>query len=356
MRLEQDMGSSGAGVEPRPATLTEAEGRHWAMIAALPDPVLITTPAGAITEYNDAAAALFGAGRLAGTATELLPFVATRGTENGPWSGAFVNAAGQQADLEVRRARLANGQFPASDVYVVHDVSRWTELERLREQLLYDVAHELRSPLAVLYIDLEIIASDYAELSALEFNGLVASARRTATRLHDLMEGLLSAGNIQSGRFHVSPRPMALAPVVAEAVAQVEPTTAARGQQVLHECGDVDAVVADPRSLCQVLVNLLTNASKYGPGGEPIRLRCERRGKNAWVAVEDRGPGIPVDQQARLFDRFYRVRASGEQRGVGLGLGIARAIIEAHGGEIGVESEAQRGTRIWFTVPIVGQA
>jgi signal transduction histidine kinase len=101
----------------------------------------------------------------------------------------------------------------------------------------------------------------------------------------------------------------------------------------------------------QVLTHLLRNASKYSPAGEPIRVRAERTGGHVRVTVEDRGPGIAAEQQAGLFERFYRVRAGYDEPGIGLGLAIAKGIIEAHGGSIGIESQIGVGTSVWFTLP-----
>src|SRR5207245_634117 len=106
-------------------------------------------------------------------------------------------------------------------LYAIHDVSRHAEIGRLREQLLYSVAHELRGPLAVLDTSLEILAAEYADLSADDFGNLVASARRTSRRLGTLMDDLLSAGSIQSGRFVVSPRPTPLADLLRDALETV---------------------------------------------------------------------------------------------------------------------------------------
>jgi signal transduction histidine kinase len=225
-------------------------------------------------------------------------------------------------------------------------------VNRLREELLYSVAHELRAPLAVLENALEIIGEGYADLSAEEFARVTGSAQRTAGRLRRLMEDLLSAGSIQAGRFHVDPQPVDLGEIVSEAVDTVEPLTSERRQSV-----DVDlparlVVRADRRYARQVLSNLLGNASRYGPPGSAIRVRGEAANGEVRVAVEDRGPGIATEAQGHVFERFYRPRAEGP--GIGLGLAIAKGIVEAHGGRIGIESEPGRGTRVWFTLPVAG--
>jgi len=245
------------------------------------------------------------------------------------------------------------GQLPATNVYVVHDVSWLMQLNRLREELLYSVAHELRAPLAVLSNALAILGEDYGGLSAAEFDRLTGSAQRTAARLHTLMEDLLSAGNIQAGRFRVAPKPVPVLAIVEAAVEFIEPVLEQRRQIVESELPAAHFLVqADQRYARQVLANLLSNASKYSPEGATIRIRAAAQADSVRLAVEDRGRGIPTEEQDGLFERFYRVRGEHEEPGIGLGLAIAKGIVEAHGGQIGVESDLGRGTTVWFTLPL----
>jgi signal transduction histidine kinase len=348
-------------VQANLAQLYEEEARQRAIFAALREPILTTSADGRVMEFNAAASALFGGpGRLYGRPIqELLPFVAAPAERAGQattWQGQISDATGRTLDLEVSRTTLADARLPGCDIYVVHDVSQYAELNRLREQLLYSVAHELRGPLAILDNVLEILISDYEQLSVSEFEQLMHSARRTSVRIHALMEDLLSAGSIQSGRFHVRVRPTLLSTVLDEAVDMLKTSSEARGQRVEREIsGDQLCVLADGRYIRQVLFNLLNNASKYSPDGEVIRVRAERTEGNARVTVEDRGPGIPAEQRAGLFERFYRVRPGNTEPGVGLGLAIAKGIIDAHGGEIGLDGEAGNGTRLWFTLRLADE-
>ncbi len=222
-------------------------------------------------------------------------------------------------------------------------------LNTMREQLLYSVAHELRAPLAVLENALDILGEGYADLPADEFAKITGSAQRTAGRLRTLMEDLLSAGSIQAGRFHVDPQPVELQRIVSDAMDSVELLILERGQRVDVEMPDGIIVRADRRYARQVLTNLLGNASRYGPTGTPIRLHGQREAGHVRLAVDDRGPGIPKEEQRLLFERFYRPRVEGP--GIGLGLAIAKGIVEAHGGHIGIDSEPGRGTSVWFTLP-----
>lgn len=332
--------------------------RQTALIEALRDPILVVDRDGVVATSNERAADLFGPAPVVGRRLpDLLPFVhPERAGGQRRWLGKVTDQMGGVVEVEVSHGRLSGRAGERASLYVVHDITQHAELSRLREQLLYSVAHELRAPLAVLENALDMMASEYQELSAEEFDRLAASAQRTARRLRVLMEDLLSAGTIQSGRFTVRPEPVLLSEVVQEAVDAVEMSVSERRQRIDVEMADAEIVVsADRRYIRQVLTNLLSNASKYGPEASPIRLQAERRGESAYVEVEDRGRGIPQEQLAGLFQRYYRIRGSSEP-GVGLGLAIAKGIVEAHRGEIGVESAEGKGTTVWLTLPLAGAA
>lgn len=223
------------------------------------------------------------------------------------------------------------------------------EVNVMREQLLYSVAHELRGPLAVLQNALDILGEGYADLSTDEFARLTDSARRTAGRLRTLMDDLLSAGAIQAGGFRIDPCPIELHEIVTEAIEMLAPLIDERGQTVEIGVPNDLTVLADHRYARQVLTNLLSNASRYGPQGSTLRIAAEPLDGQVRVAVADHGVGIPKDLQTHLFERYYRTRAGGP--GIGLGLAISKGIVEAHGGRIGLESEPGQGTTVWFTLP-----
>jgi signal transduction histidine kinase len=168
-----------------------------------------------------------------------------------------------------------------------------------------------------------------------------------------LMEDLLSAGSIQSGHFVVAPRRVELEGIVVDALDVVSPSIEGRSQRVQFELPeDAVQVMADTRYARQVLTNLLANASKYSPEQSLIRVVAVPNATMVRISVIDQGPGIPPEQQAGLFERFYRIRSDIDTPGVGLGLAIAKGIVEAHGGNIGIDSEVGSGTSVWFTLPL----
>jgi signal transduction histidine kinase len=326
------------------------------LFAALRTPIVTTEMTGRITSFNAAAIALFGSpARLYGrNIRDVLPFAPPPGDAATPadTQGRLADATGRTVDLEVSRTVLTGDDSQGYAVYIVHDISRHAEVNRLREQLLYSVAHELRGPLMVLDNALEILESDYGRLTADEFGHVLGSARRTARRMRTLMEDLLSAGSIQSGRFVVAPRSTRLESIVTDALEIVHLSIEARGQRVERKLSEgAQWVLADQRYARQVLTNLLANASKYGPEQSVIRIVAVPRANMVRISVVDEGAGISREQQAGLFERFYRVRANSDPPGVGLGLAIAKGIVEAHGGSIGIDSEPGSGTSVWFTLP-----
>jgi signal transduction histidine kinase len=347
--------ASGPGIFTARA-LGEQEALRRELFAALRTPIVTTSMSGRITGFNAAAIALFGSpARLYGRDIgDVLPFAPSPAdaAAAADAQGRLADATGRTVDLEVSRTILAREGDEGYAVYVVHDISRHAEVNRLREQLLYSVAHELRGPLMILDNALEILDDDYPRLTAQEFDHVLGTARRTARRMRTLMEDLLSAGSIQSGHFVVAPRTTELAVIVDDALDIVSPAIEGRGQRVdLELTEDELPVLADQRYARQVLTNLLANASKYSPEQSVIRVLAVPNGNMVRISVVDQGPGISPEQQNGLFERFYRVRADTDAPGVGLGLAIAKGIVEAHGGSIGIDSEPGSGTSVWFTLP-----
>jgi signal transduction histidine kinase len=165
---------------------------------------------------------------------------------------------------------------------------------------------------------------------------------------------LLDLARLQSGRVKLSVRQIDLAEVAAEAIATIRPLCDEKGQTVRLVAPKRSlAVHADRQRLGQVLLNLLSNAHKYTPAGGEITVRLRRRGPEAVVAVEDNGPGISLEEQERIFERFYRPENGSTQANVGTGLGlpIAKALIELHGGRIWLQSEPGQGSAFFVAVP-----
>jgi signal transduction histidine kinase len=172
-------------------------------------------------------------------------------------------------------------------------------------------------------------------------------------RLDALVQTLLDSASLQAGYFRVDPDATRLAPLIEEAVDIMQPLVQQRGQTVAVALpASLPPVVADDRRIVQVLVNLLSNATKFGPRGDTLQVAAQVGPSDVCVAVTDHGPGIAASRQAHLFERFVRPGAETiRAQGVGLGLAIVKAIVERHGGRVMVQSSDEDGTTFAFTLP-----
>jgi two-component system sensor histidine kinase KdpD len=224
--------------------------------------------------------------------------------------------------------------------------------------VLATVAHELRGPLTALATSSELLAEDFSHLDPEQVKSMLGAMHRRTLWLQGLVENLLAAATIREGRLHLHRQSLSLVDVMADVEAVVGPLLEQRGQRLrVRAASALPEVMADSRRLGQVLINLILNASKFGAPNTCIDVTISIRGGSVRVAVADRGPGVPTEQAQRLFEPYYRAPAtagSGKD-GVGLGLSIVKSIIEAHNGQVGVESRRGGGARFWFSLPTVGR-
>jgi signal transduction histidine kinase len=215
------------------------------------------------------------------------------------------------------------------------------------------VSHELRTPLTSIigYLDL-LREGKGGELTERQEHWLEVISRNAA-RLQKLVDDILMVGRADSGRLNVAHEQVDIALVVAEAVESASPVAEEKGLALdAHAEDRLPEITGDRRLIAQLLDNLMSNALKYTPKGGSVRLRAWRDGEAVSVEVRDTGRGIPEDEVPKLFERFFRASTAGEVQGTGLGLAISKAIAEAHGGSISVESELGGGSTFRFTLPI----
>jgi signal transduction histidine kinase len=164
----------------------------------------------------------------------------------------------------------------------------------------------------------------------------------------------LESVNIEAGHFVIHRRPTDLNQVMAEAIRIMQPLLDRRKQALsLTEPLQLPHLTADPNRLIQVMINLLSNASKYSPLEQTIEVVIGQINDRLRITVADRGPGIPPDERAAIFRRFVRLGAEdAEGYGIGLGLSVVKAIVEGHGGEIGVDERPGGGSTFWLTLPL----
>lgn len=182
----------------------------------------------------------------------------------------------------------------------------------------------------------------------------MVQADREISRLKRLIEDLLEFEKIQAGVFRLSPKPSCLSEVVLAAIDAVRPLAVERQLKLTNQVSDV-SVLIDGGRIIQVLINLLTNAIKFSPPDSLVVIAIEQLQKSVKVSVQDYGRGIPEDSLHRVFTKYHQVKLEDSTRlgGVGLGLPICKEIIESHGGEVGVESNYGKGSKFWFTLPLI---
>jgi len=185
---------------------------------------------------------------------------------------------------------------------------------------------------------------------------LLARSARQLTRLDRLVGDLLDVSRIQAGKLELRPEPCDLLEITREAVREQRAAWLGRGITLDLPHHAAVLLHADPDRIGQVVTNYLTNALKYSTEDAPVAVWLRVRGDTARVEVRDHGPGLAPEQQAHLFERFYRVpgieQQNGSGVGLGLGLSICRTIVERHGGAVGVESAPGDGATFWFTLPL----
>jgi PAS domain S-box-containing protein len=261
----------------------------------------------------------------------------------------------RQATLAITGARLLPpGESDAQVALVFRDVSEAEIIHRLLGHFLANVAHEFRTPLAAVAASVELLLDQAPELSTDELSELLTSLHLGVLGLQTLVDNLLESASIEAGHFRVFPRPSNPGKIIAEAIRTMQPLLDKRGQRLVVELpAAIPVVQADPRRTVQVLVNLLSNASKYGPDEAEITVAATANADWVRVTVADRGPRIPPEQRQEVFRRFTYPTLGNDkaQHGAGLGLSVVKAIVEAHGGQVGVDDRTGGGSVFWFTLP-----
>ena len=225
------------------------------------------------------------------------------------------------------------------------------ELARMQDEFISTISHELRTPLGMIKGYVTTLMREDAKWDSetrLEFLEIVDEE---ADRLRELIDNLLDSSRLETGTLGMTLEPTKLSTIIRDSVSRTQAVYP--DMEVEIEIGDdIPLLQADPTRIAQVMDNLLSNANKYAPGSQ-IAVASDRRDNVVEIGVQDGGPGIPPEHVPHLFERFYRVpEQTSNVRGTGLGLYICRKIIEAHSGEIGVESQEGSGTRIFFTLPV----
>jgi PAS domain S-box-containing protein len=227
---------------------------------------------------------------------------------------------------------------------VVHDISARKQLEELKQELINIVSHDLRSPLHSLQLKLQMLANGARGSLSQEAKDEVSRAEKNVEQMIRLTNDLLDLEKLESGQWLMHFRKRTLLSILNEAVLSIQ------------SLSEDKRVVADGDRMTQVVINILANAIKYSPEAQTIDIAAKEIGGQLEVRITDHGPGIAIEDQKVIFERFRQAsRPDAESGGTGLGLSICKLIVKAHGGTIGVESDG-KGSTFWFRIPIEQQS
>lgn len=271
----------------------------------------------------------------------------------------ILRADNREAILAITGARLAPPEAGRARVaLVLRDVSEAEAVHHLLGGFLANITHEFRTPLSAQAAAIELLLDQLPDLETEDLRQLLSSVHIGVLNLQTLIDNLLEGASIEAGRFRVQIRAADLKDVLQETVRVMEPLFEKYGQALEVHCPEAELLVdADPRRTGQVLVNLLSNAVKFNRTGGKVTLKVETAPGEVVVTVVDQGPGIPDEVLGDVFTRFahYSQKNEKPQYGVGLGLSVVKAIVEAQGGQAGARNHPTGGAEFWFTVPLAGR-
>lgn len=374
-------------LEREQAARAEAEklaAERATILGKITDGVVIADPSGRVIYLNDAARQLLQIASPNEARDRIAnfdhPFVGLLSRDGHPLSEdelPIVRAAlhGETiigSEMQIRRADgketimegsatpvVAENGLRLGAVMTLHDVTAQRDLERQKDEFLANVSHDLRTPLTAIKASIGVVLANEQPGTPEPLHRMFVNIQLEADRMAALVSDLLELTRLQAKRVQFRPHHCDLRDLVLRSAREIEPLTQARRQQlrVSLPSKPVPAMV-DVDRLERALLNVLSNAQKYGRSEGNIALSLEVRSDEAVFTVTDDGPGIPEEEQKHIFERFYRSETEAVRRhqGSGLGLPIARAMVELHGGRIWVESQPGEGAKFRIALPTVSLA
>jgi PAS domain S-box-containing protein len=328
------------------------------------DPILVTDWDGKIVESNRQAAVCSGypSAQLRGMTIEDLGAVLRseqgaclerlKAGETCSYESSLKTRTGARLPIYVYVRRAA---FEDVDTlqWTLRDIRERKELDNLREDLISMIYHDVRSPLANIVSSLDMLAAMFPEDQGDSARPVLDIARRAAERIQRLINSLLDISRLESGQAIVSQQAVLPGMLAKEAAESVQPLVDSRGQTLALALPDrLPLVWIDPDMIRRVLINLLENAAKFTPAGGKMEIGARRKGEWVEIWVQDTGPGIPLQDQEHIFEKFTRLKQEEYKSGTGVGLAFCRLAVHGHGGKIWVENRPAGGARFLLTLPV----
>ena len=358
------------------AALRDNEARLRTVLESALDGIVACDEQGAIIEFNPEAERTFGYRRsqiLGRPVFELFASLVEqmqmREILDLHLASGVSPARGRPREIQMRRAdgspflaemSIAATAIDGRPVFTIclRDITERKQVERMKNEFVSMVSHELRTPLTSIRGSLGLIEGGVVGPLPEPVLEMVCIARNNTDRLVRLINDILDLEKIESGKIELKPERVRLRELIETSLRALDPMAQERGIRLSRVLSN-RAVTCDRDRLIQVLTNLVGNAIKFSPDGSVVEVRAGPTGDDrVRFMVIDQGPGIAPADLPKLFRRFQQLDASDSRQrgGTGLGLAISRAIVEQHGGEIGVESTPGTGSRFWFEIPGAGEA
>lgn len=340
--------------------ILQAQQTTESALRAFPDPILVFSPEKEIQLQNAAAEHFLK--QVGGNIESLgsLPSSIDQSLKGAadfqPTSfdkAILVNLEGEEKFYLPRVLAMRNEMGDAVGVVVVlQDVTRFRVADDVKTDLIATVSHELKTPLTSIQLAIYLLLDEKVGSLTPKQTGLLIAARNNSDRLFEMIEELLDLARFEGGAALIEKKPVSSKQLIEDVADREKELVTSRGLELKLEAeSNLPRVEVSRPRIIQVFENFISNAVKYSPSGSVITLTAKREdAKNVRFAVKDEGTGVPKELRRRIFDKFFRAAESGDE-GAGLGLSIAREIVLAHGGNIGVESEKGKGSEFFFTLP-----
>ena len=255
--------------------------------------------------------------------------------------------------LTITPVRSEQGQM-LGIILLLQDITKLKEIDRLKDELIMKVAHELRNPLTGMTMSIELLLETAPVKLSPKEQELLQGAKEEVQRLSALVNDLLNLSTIESGEIAMEFAPVEVKFLVEKALSPF--ILQAQEKQIIlrnEVAEDLPLVKADPNKITWVLTNLIGNAMRYTNTGGKIQVSARHRRDQVYMFVTDNGVGIPFEYQGKIFDKFVQVNTDKNPGGTGLGLAICKEIVQAHGGVIWVDSTLGKGSTFTFTLPVI---